>query len=282
MISVVVSVGKKPLRVSHINNRHTTMAEETTGEPVIEEVINISVFTPIIYLTLLVGVFLTFSFIYKRRRLEKLTTFEPIFPENEAANLYEFLKEQYTSDDVPKENRPHEKVMKAALLRRACEAIRRSMKLKENEPVFNKLYQDGLIGDDMLKQYEIQVKFQEIELKEIVAECESYKKGWVQTFFPTAQEICFNEALRRRLYAMDDRSKTLSQLWQYHVEKSEKMLQDKKKGQDKSTEKSGELVKAASKEITPVAEEDDLDDSQPNDDNVDSKSKKKKKSKAKK
>ena len=74
--------------------------------------------------------------------------------------------------------------MKAALLRRAAEAIRRSMKLKENEVAFTKLYQNGLIGDDIFKQYEFQIKFQELELKEIVAECESYKKGWVQTFFP--------------------------------------------------------------------------------------------------
>ena len=66
--------------------------------------------------------------------------------------------------------------MKAALLRRAVEAIRRSMKLKENEPVFNKLYQNGLIGDDIFKQYQIQIKFQELELKDIVTECETYKK----------------------------------------------------------------------------------------------------------
>lgn len=203
------------------------MAEETKADPVIEEIAKISVITPIIYLTLLVGVFLTFSKLYKKRRLEKLTTFEPIFPENQAANLYGFLKDQYLDEKCT--NKPHEKVMKAALLRRACEAIRRSMKLKENEPVFNKLYQDGLIGDDMLKQYQIQVKFQELELKEIVAECESYKKGWVQTFFPTAQEICFNEALRRRLFSMDDRSETLQQLWEYQVEKSEKQLNNVKK-----------------------------------------------------
>lgn len=257
------------------------MSDETKEEPVIEEVLNISVLTPIIYLTLLVGVFITFTFIYKRRRLEKLTAFEPIFPENEAANLYAFLKEQYDSDEVAKENKPHEKVLKAALLRRACEAIRRSMKLKENEPVFNKLYQDGLIGDDMLKQFEIEAKFQELELKEIVAECETYKKGWVQTFFPTAQEICFNEALRRRLYALDDRSKTLSQLWDYHVEKSEKLLENKGKQSGKQSSKSSKITSKSSesKAIKESIDDDDVDEPQPNDSEIgDSDAKKKKKS----
>jgi translocation protein SEC66 len=215
------------------------MSDETKSEPVMEEVVKISVLTPIIYVSLLVGVFLTFSVLYRKKRVKQLSSFEPIFGENYASDIYANLKLQYIDESVPKADRPHEKVMKAALLRRACEAIRRSMKLKENGPAYNKLYQDGLIGDDMLKQYEIQVKFQEIELKDIVAECESYKKGWVQTFFPTAQEICFNEALRRRLFSMEDRTSNLMELWEIEAEKSEKVLdaiQKNTKGDDKSSD----------------------------------------------
>jgi len=238
------------------------MSDETQGEPVMEEVVKISVLTPIIYVSLLVGVFLTFSVLYRKKRVKQLSSFEPIFSENYASDIYAHLKQQYTDENVAKEDRPHEKVMKAALLRRACEAIRRSMKLKENGPAYNKLYQDGLIGDDMLKQYEIQVKFQEIELKEIVAECESYKKGWVQTFFPIAQEICFNEALRRRLFAMEDRSNSLLQLWELQVEKSEKLLDNIQKG--KTEEK--------------TTDEKSDDDNEKGESALTSKSKKKKKS----
>ncbi|WLF80555.1 Translocation protein S66 [Lodderomyces elongisporus] len=196
------------------------MAEETeipTPEPV-----KISVFTPLIYVGLLLTIFAVFSIYYRKRRVEKFKEVKPIFKENYNALVYQQLKSQYNDKDTPKEKRPHEKLLKAALLRRAVEAIRRSMKLKENEPVFNKLYQNGLIGDDLFKQLEFEMKFQEIELKEIVVECESYKKGWAQTFFPLAQEICFNEALRRRLNAMEARSDDLAALWDYKADISGK------------------------------------------------------------
>lgn len=186
-----------------------------------QEQIKISIFTPLIYVGVMLTCFIAFSVIYRRKKLNKLTKVEPIFPDNHPLNLYLFLKQQYDNPNATAETKPHSKVMKAALLRRGVEAIRRSLKLKENEPIFNKLYQEGLIGDDIFQNFQIQAKFQEIELKEIVQECETYKKGWVQQFFPVAQEICFNEALRRRLSAMDERSKDLSDLWQYYVEKSE-------------------------------------------------------------
>ncbi|KAI5965845.1 sec66 [Candida pseudojiufengensis] len=189
------------------------MAEETTiPEP---EVIKISVFTPLIYVGVVLSLFIIFSMTYRKRRVNQFKQIEPIFKENYNSSIYQQLKSQYTDPNLSKDQKPHEKVMKAALLRRAVEAIRRSMKLKENEAIFNKLYQNGLIGDDMYKQYEFQIKFQELELKEIVAETEQYKKNWSQTFFPLAQEICFNEALRRRINAIDDRALDLSTLWDF-------------------------------------------------------------------
>lgn len=192
--------------------------DEEAAEPT---QVKISIFTPLIYVAVLLSSFIAFSIIYRRRRVNKLATVEPIFADNNPALLYAFLKGKYTDPEATKETKPHEKVMKAALLRRAVEAIRRSLKLKENEPIFNKLYQDGLIGEEIHTQFEIEAKMQEMEFQAIVQEVESYKKGWVSTFFPLAQEICFNEALRRRLNAMDDRSKSLSTLWEYYVDVSE-------------------------------------------------------------
>ncbi|CAK9441387.1 uncharacterized protein LODBEIA_P52550 [Lodderomyces beijingensis] len=191
------------------------MAEETDSQTA--EAVKISVFTPLIYVGVMLTIFAFFSVWYRRRRVEKFSEVKPLFKENYNALIYQQLKSQYDDPNLGKDKKPHEKVLKAALLRRAVEAIRRSMKLKENEPIFNKLYQNGSIGDDMFKQLEFQIKFQEIELKEIVVECESFKKGWSQTFFPLAQEICFNEALRRRLNAMPERSENLSELWDYKI-----------------------------------------------------------------
>ena len=189
-------------------------------EEIVKQQVKISVFTPIIYVVILLSIFYTFTVYYRRNRVKNLAEAEPIFPENYNASIYQFLKQQYLSD-APKEQKPHEKVMKAALLRRAVEAIRRSMKLKENEPIFNKLYQEGLIGDDIFKQFELLTKFQELELNDIIQETQRYKKDWVKTFFPVAQEICFNEALRRRLYAMDVRSVDLTNLWELAAKNAE-------------------------------------------------------------
>lgn len=190
-------------------------------EEAAQQHINISVFTPILYLVVLLTCFVAFSVIYRKRKVKNLTNAEQIFDENYSLTIYNTLKQQYNDPDLPKDQKPHEKVMKAALLKRAVEAIRRSLRLKESEPVYKNLYQNGLIGDDLFQQFNIQVKFQELEIKEIAQDCEVYKKNWSQLFFKVAQEICFNEALRRRLFAMDDRAKDLAELWQGYVNKSE-------------------------------------------------------------
>lgn len=183
--------------------------------------IKVSVFTPLIYLAIILTCFIGFSIFYRRRQVKNLQEAEPIFEENYTALLYNTLKLQYNDATLSKEQKPHDRVMKAALLRRGTEGIRRSLKLKENEAVYKNLYENGLIGDEIYQQYTIQVKFQELEVKEIANECELYKKGWSQQFFKVAQEICFNEALRRRLSVMDQRAKDLADLWEYQVHKSE-------------------------------------------------------------
>lgn len=234
--------------------------EDGKTEP---EQIKISIFTPLIYVGILLTCFVTFSIVYRRRKLRKLSTVQPVFSENHASRIYAFLKERYNDPAATPETKPHERVMKAALLRRGAEAIRRSLKLKENEPYFNRLYQEGLIGDDIFKNFEIQAKFQELELKDIVKECESYKKGWSQTFFTVCQEICFNEALRRRLNSIHEREEVLSELWQYSEKKPCDELKEmvtSNGGSDTSvpaTDKSNEKlsVNYVSKEIT----EDTLD-----------------------
>lgn len=172
--------------------------------------VKISVFTPIIYLSIMILVFSLFVRFLRKRRLNQLTNVEPIFEENYPLTLFTFLKERY--NDASQEG-PDVKVLQAALLRRAAEAIRRALKLEENKTVYNRLYQEGLIGETVFKQFEFQLKFQELEIKDIVAEAEALHAGWSQTFFRVAQEICFNEALRRRLQSLQTRGKELSELW---------------------------------------------------------------------
>ncbi|KAF3987290.1 hypothetical protein FT663_01944 [Candidozyma haemuli var. vulneris] len=206
-------------------------------EEAAQTVVKMSVLTPLIYVAVMLSAFTAFSILYRRHRLHKLVSVEPIFGKNHSLELYEILREKYQDKSLAKDKRPPEKVVKAALLRRAVEAIRRSLKLKENEPVFTKLYQDGLIGDDVFKQFELQQKVQQLELKDIVEECQSFHKEWPQSFFPVVQEICYNEALRRRLHAMDERSEQLSLLWNYYVDKSEVQSKDVSPAPEKKKKK---------------------------------------------
>ena len=184
-----------------------------------EKQVKISVFTPLLYVVVLLSTFVVFSVIYRKKKLNSLTKTQPLFGENNAMLLYVQLKEQSQNPEVPADKKPHAKVLKAALLRRGAEGVRRSLKLKELEPVINKLYQSGLIGDDIFNNFGFQASFQEFELKDILKECESFKKGWAQQFFAVSQEICFNEALRRRIKSMDEREETLAYLWQYFGDK---------------------------------------------------------------
>lgn len=193
------------------------MAEEEK----VEQVLRISVYTPLVYVGVMVTAFAIFSVLYRRHRLRKLIGVEPLFAHNHALDLYTAVKDKYYDKLAPKDERPPEKAVKAALLRRAVEAIRRSLKLKENEVVFNRLYQEGLIGDDVFQQFVLQNKVQQAELSDIVQESRQFSAQWPEAFFPVAQEICFNEALRRRLNAMDDRSESLLAMWNYYVDKAD-------------------------------------------------------------
>ncbi|ODQ79824.1 hypothetical protein BABINDRAFT_161512 [Babjeviella inositovora NRRL Y-12698] len=130
---------------------------------------------------------------------------DSIFTENLSKRMYLDLKQL--------EQKVNDKVLKAALMRRGAESIRRTLKLREITPHFLALYQQGSIGDELFKNFEIHSRLQEEELKEVAMEAESIQQGWATTFFPIVQEICFNEALRRRLNVLDDRGVELNKLW---------------------------------------------------------------------
>lgn len=223
------------------------------SETVTQEQIKISVFTPFLYLGIMGGIFAIFASFYKKHRLAKLTKVEPIFEDNFPLQLYLNLKASMTSLGV----KPDEKLLKAALLRRGAEAVRRSMKLKENEAAYQRLYQEGLIGDEVYKQYEFETKFQELEIKEIVQEVESIKPGWSQTFFATVQEVCFNEALRRRLYSIEKRKTDLAEFWGVPNLETEKItvnIETKPAPAEKASGKAaGKTTEKAAKKVTEKA-----------------------------
>ncbi|KAG7827602.1 hypothetical protein KL920_004365 [Ogataea angusta] len=184
------------------NTLSPSMSEET-GSPASS---SISIYIPIVYVVVLLTTLVLFSVAHRRKKLSKLVSMKPIFKDNYQREMYLQLKNQ----TEPKVN---DKVLKAALIRRGAEAIRRMIKLKEIQQYVNVLYQRGSIGDDVYESFKLQSKLQELELNELAMEAESFKKGWAQTFFPVCQEVTINEALRRRLNSLEPMKESLDHQW---------------------------------------------------------------------
>ncbi|ODV97601.1 hypothetical protein PACTADRAFT_37503 [Pachysolen tannophilus NRRL Y-2460] len=199
-----------------------TFFNSTSDEQTKPQFIRISIYTPIIYFSVLIAILISFSIFYRRRKFNKLTRTKSIFPENLSKELYIQLK-----NSQPK---PNEKVLKAALIRRGSEAFKRMFKIKESEVYINTLYQKGAIGDECFESFGIDQKLNELEFKEIAIEAETIKKGWGQVFFQVCQEVTFNEALRRRLNVLDNRKEDLLTEWGIAGDIAEEKILKQKNG----------------------------------------------------
>ncbi len=109
--------------------------------------------------------------------------------------------------------KPHDKVLKAALIRRGSEALRQSFKQREQAPMIQILYQNGSIGDELWNRFQNAMKLIDLEVKECILEAESYKKGWAESFFKTCGEVTFNEAYRRRITGLTDKQNFIKEDW---------------------------------------------------------------------
>ena len=167
--------------------------EETANEVPLPSV---SFYTPIIYTAILLISLLIFASQYKKRQIKKRTALPSIFDEDDARDLYLEIKKISETENV------HEKVLKAALLNRGAEAIRRSLKLKELEPQIELIYKNGSVGEEYWQRFQNEVKLVDLEFKQCLMEAESLQAGWVQLFVGNCREICFNQAMTRRYDAI--------------------------------------------------------------------------------
>lgn len=165
----------------------------------------ISVYTPLIYVTIMIGALVVFSIKYRQKKLKELTSRKPFFDRNIAKEMYFEL--------VNADEKPNEQVLKAALIRRGAECIKRTLKLKEFTPFMNVLYHKGSISDDLWERFQTAQKVEEIEIQELVQETEKYRKGWVSKFLPLLQEVCLNEALAKKYNGLKDKKVDLLHEW---------------------------------------------------------------------
>lgn len=143
----------------------------------------LSIFVPLGYIGFLVVGMVVFSRVYRRRTAQKLVAdHTPWFPEGHPArDIYQTL--------VSADPAPPEVVLKAALLNRAMDDVRRIIRLRDDKQALGTLLQKGSIGDETMARFSLAEKELEAEILDVVSEANTFKEGWGQLIFPTASEM---------------------------------------------------------------------------------------------
>jgi len=147
-----------------------------------------SVVIPVVYLFVVFGGLFVFSFFSRKRNAAK--QYDHYFKSHPERDTYVTLLQQ---SDPP----AHEAILKAALVRRAVADVGRALRIREDKPALQNLLQKGSIGDDLWNSLLAAEKELEGEVREVVAEANTFVEGWGAIIFPTANEIIANEKMRQ-------------------------------------------------------------------------------------
>lgn len=178
----------------------------------------VSVFVPILYLAVLIGSLGTFSYFYRRRKLsaESQPQLDDWFPPNHARDLYFSLMSHPDLADAKSPPIPttpeaaaaaaaerktwsKTQLLKAALLMRAYEDIKRLNELNARKQALHNLVQNGRASDDLWRRMLSAEEELKAELMDVVSEAGALQEGWGQIIFATANEMQLNNDIRDRL-----------------------------------------------------------------------------------
>lgn len=162
----------------------------------------LSLAVPLAYLGVLIGSLATFSSLYRKRKSRKAASLEPWFPAHLQRDIYFSLMHLDPSAQQTEKKLPAvpESVLKASLLRRATEDIRRVLALRSQKQALSVLLQRGSVGDDLWQRFLRAEKEMEEEVKDVVAEANAYAPNWGQTIFQSANEMMNNDLYRKRMH----------------------------------------------------------------------------------
>ncbi|CCK68025.1 Sec63 complex subunit SEC66 KNAG_0A03420 [Huiozyma naganishii CBS 8797] len=192
------------------NGTASGAAEETV------KLVATSVYTPFVYGAVLLVSLVFFARWYRGEQIKQLQELGSIFDEHDARDLYYELQ---ATEKV------HEKVLKAALLNRGAESVRRSFKMKELAPQVESLYKSGSVGEEYWKRFQTELKLIELEFKECLMEAEQLQPGWAQLYVALCQEICFNQAMQRRYHSILDRKNVCIEEWELNIDDTGRLKQ---------------------------------------------------------
>ncbi|KAL4996543.1 Pre protein translocase subunit Sec66-domain-containing protein [Aspergillus recurvatus] len=159
----------------------------------------VTLVVPFAYLSVLIGSLATFSSLYRKRKARKATSLEPWFPPHLQRDIYFSLLHLDPPASSEKKVAVPESVLKAALLRRAQEDIRRVMTLRSQKQALSVLLQRGSVGDDLWQRFLRAEKEMEDEVRDVVTEANAYAPNWGQVIFQSANEMVNNAIVRERL-----------------------------------------------------------------------------------
>ena len=158
---------------------------------------------PVLYLTILIGSLYTFSTLYRKRQTNKAAKLEPWFPPHKQRDIYLSLlhldpaEASGSGDGEKKLSEVPKSILKAALLQRALEDIRRIMQLRTAKPALQTLLQRGSVGEELWQRFLRAEKEMEEELKDVVTEVSNMLNIMLRSYFANA--IYLGQRFRRRL-----------------------------------------------------------------------------------
>ncbi|KAI2614603.1 Sec62/63 complex, subunit Sec66 [Hypoxylon fragiforme] len=177
---------------------------------------------PLAYISVLGGSLYTFSTIYRKRKASQSANLEPWFPAHLQRNIYLTLLHMEPEPGQEKAPKIPDSVIRAALLRRAVEDIRRIIQIRTSKQALNTLLQRGSVGDDLNQRFSRGEKEIEEEVRDVVAEANALAPGWGQTIFQSANEIAANTMIRARLEEIESRAEADKQWWEKRREAIQK------------------------------------------------------------
>ncbi|KAL2154013.1 hypothetical protein VTH82DRAFT_2689 [Thermothelomyces myriococcoides] len=169
---------------------------------------------PLAYLVVLVGTFMTFSTIYRKRKAVRSANLAPWFGPHLQRNIYLSLLHMEPEEGSEKAPKVPDSVIRAALLRRAVEDIHRIIQIRTAKQACSSLLQRGSVGDDLWQRFQRAEKEMEEELRDVVMEANGLVPGWGQIIFQSANEIAANKVLRDRLEEIEKQTEREKEWWE--------------------------------------------------------------------
>ncbi|KAL1936258.1 hypothetical protein VTP01DRAFT_392 [Rhizomucor pusillus] len=154
-----------------------------------------SLLLPAAYLGGCVATMSVFSFFY--RRAKNVNTVEPWFPRNEAKEQYITLLN--TKDQLEEQH------LKAALLRRAMEAVQRVLTIQREKPAMQQLLRGGYIGEDVWQDLMAAEEEVMAEMQSVAQEANTFANDWSKTIFTTAAQMLEAEKQQELKRKMEER-----------------------------------------------------------------------------